>query len=91
MSSTLTDRVYAALAAEEHDALYIAAHAAETQTERDLDLIDWGMAVGIAFGIARGEDPYESPEAVIARAEQAASEAWARRHTVPTSDSGEVK
>lgn len=90
-TTTLTERVYTALAAgEQHDALYAAANH-DAQTEHELNLADWGMTLGIAYGIARGEDPYESPAGVIARAESAASEAWARWHGSEAADVAEVK
>lgn len=41
-------------------------------TDRDLDLLTWGAYYGIAFGIARDEEPFEPHEAVAARALHAA-------------------
>jgi hypothetical protein len=35
-------------------------------TSEQLDARDWGVAYGVAIGIARGEDPYESFSSVIA-------------------------
>lgn len=40
----------------------------ECGSDRDLDLMTWGAYYGIAFGIARHEDPFEPHEAVAARA-----------------------
>jgi hypothetical protein len=34
---------------------------------------DWGFVYGVALGIARGQDPYESSESVAARAFEAAT------------------
>jgi hypothetical protein len=39
---------------------------------------DWAFAFGVACGIARGEDPFESMESVIERAEPAARDAFLR-------------
>ena len=41
-----------------------------------MDLRDWGMTFGLAYGIARGEDPYESNESVAQRALDAARMVW---------------
>ena len=38
----------------------------------DMDLIDWGLACGLAFALARLEDPCEGEESVATRAQQAA-------------------
>ncbi len=38
----------------------------------ELDLLDWGAIYGLAFGIARTEDPWESDEDVAERAITAA-------------------
>lgn len=47
-------------------------------TPFELDLRSWGLTVGIAYGIARGEDPYESDEDVARRALEAARAAYDR-------------
>jgi hypothetical protein len=41
-------------------------------TDREANIAAWGWVYGIAYGIARGEDPYERPSAVVARAYEAA-------------------
>ena len=41
-------------------------------TEFELDLRDWGIIYGIAFGLARTEEPCESIESVARRAFEAA-------------------
>ncbi len=41
-------------------------------TSFELDLLQWGATYGLAFGIARGEDPWESDEEVAERAITAA-------------------
>jgi hypothetical protein len=39
---------------------------------------DWGFTFGVAYGIARGEEPYESEDSVCERAMTAAREVFAR-------------
>jgi hypothetical protein len=39
---------------------------------------DWGFTFGVAYGIARGEEPYESEDSVCERALTAAREVFAR-------------
>ena len=46
-------------------------------SEFERDIRDWGVVMGVAYGIARGEDPYESRDSVLARALPAAKEAYA--------------
>lgn len=43
-----------------------------TLSNFEMDLRDWGMYFGIAFGIARGEEPFEAAESVAIRAAEAA-------------------
>lgn len=45
-------------------------------TTSELDLRDWGVYYGVAFGIARGEDPYEPRDSVAARALEAAQRVY---------------
>jgi hypothetical protein len=47
-------------------------------TDFELDCRGWGLAVGIAYGIARGEDVYEPERSVCERALAAAREAYER-------------
>jgi hypothetical protein len=44
----------------------------------EMDCRDWRMAFGVAYGIARGEDPYESQVSVCRRALDAARDAFTR-------------
>jgi hypothetical protein len=53
-------------------------HQQGDRTEHELDLMDFGLTVGLAFAIARGEDPYEPPESVRERAAAAANMAFER-------------
>ena len=57
-------------------------------SELELDIGDWGFAYGVAWAVARGQDPQESDESVAARALDAAlqvfriycgSEGWEER------------
>jgi len=84
--ATLIEKVYTALS-EEHTfgtgPLEVAGQFPRTPDERslsqfELDCRDWGLAVGIAYGIARGEDPYEAEKSVTERALAAARDAYAR-------------
>jgi hypothetical protein len=50
----------------------------EYLTEFEQDCRDWGLAFGFAYGVARGEDPFESNDDVLARALLAAEDAFAR-------------
>jgi hypothetical protein len=52
----------------------------------DLDLRDWGFYYGVAYGIARGEDPYEPNGSAAKRAFDAALEVFAA-HAEPASAS----
>ncbi len=47
-------------------------------SEFEADLLDWGCAYGIAFGLARAEEPCESNESVAKRALDAAKVAHGR-------------
>jgi hypothetical protein len=77
---TLTEKVYAALADDHGFGDF--ADAYETVgaylTTFELDCRGWGLAVGIAYGIARGEDAYEPERSVCERALTAAREAYER-------------
>jgi hypothetical protein len=50
----------------------------EHLTEFEADLLDWGLIYGAAWGIARSEDPFESPRDLADRALEAARAEWAR-------------
>jgi hypothetical protein len=50
----------------------------ECLTSFEQDCRDWGLAFGIAYGIARSEDAFESEDAVAARALVAARDAFGR-------------
>lgn len=81
--SPLAQRVNDHLAAED-DYLVSAGHFGpgkgedECLTMFELDLIDWGLTVGLAYGVARAEDPFERVQSVVERAAQAARAAYAR-------------
>jgi hypothetical protein len=47
-------------------------------TAFESDCRDWGFTFGVAYGIARGEDPYESDDRVCERALTAAREVFSR-------------
>lgn len=58
-------------------------------TETEMDLRDWGCVYGIAFGLARSEEPCEPLEQVAERALDAAWLAyrdWGSSIAVPTRD-----
>ncbi len=59
-------------------------------TERERDLLDWGAVVGLAFGLARMEDPCESLESVGSRALDAALGAYEGYGEVPYRLRGEA-
>jgi hypothetical protein len=48
-------------------------------SELQCDLRDWGLYFGVAYGIARSEDPYEPNGRVAARAYDAAAAFLARQ------------
>jgi hypothetical protein len=50
--------------------------AGESLGEFEYDLVDWGSLYGVAYGIARGEDPWESNADVAERAFDAAWAVW---------------
>jgi hypothetical protein len=52
----------------------------------DLDLRDWGFYYGVAYGIARGENPYETNGSVAERAFDAALNTFAAAFSVPATD-----
>lgn len=80
---TTAERVYAALAGGDshHDDLLACAHVAKPVpgdlTERDLDLLDYGVAVGVAFALVRTAEPLQRPGDAIRLALDAAGEAVA--------------
>lgn len=83
---TLTEKVYNALASD-HGFGEGNLHAAKSRypkhsdcglTSFELDCRDWGLAFGIAYGIARNEDPFELEESVCERSLTAARDAYAR-------------
>lgn len=78
MSSTLADRVYAILSDQNSDELFRIAWESCEGDEARLDAVSWGLCVGLAHGIARGEDAYESTHRVTMRSEVAAREAHDR-------------
>jgi hypothetical protein len=47
-------------------------------SEFESECRDWGFVYGLAYGMARGEDPYESTGSVSIRAMGAAIEAFKR-------------
>ena len=49
-------------------------------TDYEMELQDWGLFYGIAWALARAEDPFEPFREVGARAREAAEEAWVRDH-----------
>jgi hypothetical protein len=78
----LAEAVYQCISSE-HDALdafkkALPEHQAGYRTLHELDFADFALTVGIAYGIARGEDPYESAESVTTRAAAAATTVWER-------------
>ena len=48
------------------------------RTTHELDYADFALTVGVAYGIARGEDPYETGRSVKARVVEAAPIAFNR-------------
>jgi hypothetical protein len=82
---TLTEKIYAVLQ-EEHsfdDGPLAGAgrypHAGgECLTAFELDCRDWGFVYGLAYGIARGEDPHEQDSSVCERASTAARDAYTK-------------
>lgn len=88
-TTTLGDRVHAILRNNDNDDLLLIAHEL-ARDDGELDVADWGLIVGLAYGIARGEDPYENHRSVTLRAEAAAREALSR-WTTPSSIDAEVK
>jgi len=84
VATLTTEKVYNVLAAD-HGSGAWDVHRASARypkgdglTSFELDCRDWGLALGIAYGIARGEDPFEPEESVCARTMTAARDAYAR-------------
>ncbi len=83
---TLEEKVYSAITAESPTGLLCARVAVgsypacgdELLSPFELDCRDWGFAFGVAYGIARGEDPFEADHQVAERALQAARTAFLR-------------
>ncbi|MDQ6807513.1 MAG: hypothetical protein M3065_21765 [Actinomycetota bacterium] len=79
---TLAEKVYAMVAAEDNAVGDQAAVPGLELTRGfgrfELDLRDWGIAYGIALGIARAEEPCEPLTSVAERAAAAAAEAYKR-------------
>lgn len=77
---TLAEKVYSVVAAEGinyiDDRLRVLPGGRLGEFEQDLR--DWGMVYGVALGIARTEDLWESLESVSERAQAAALEAFKR-------------
>jgi hypothetical protein len=87
--SSLAEKVYTQISpgGNSNDSLLNAA--AEPWGRRDLstfemDVRDWALVVGVAYGIARSEDPFESFESVADRALEAARAAYARWAGAPS-------
>jgi hypothetical protein len=82
--SGLAEKVYRCVSME-RDGAHEARNYATPEDQRsgvftifELDQQDFSLVVGLAYGIARGEDPYESVESVTERAGAAAREAFDR-------------
>jgi len=84
---TLTEKVYVLLSREtRHDlpgpvgvvGCFPNHPEGEFLTSFEQDCRDWGLAFGIAYGIARGEDAFEPEDAVAARSLGAARDAFGR-------------
>ncbi len=76
----LADKVYAVIGAEAPSG-YTSPMEAFWSSRRELvddAREDFGLALGVALGIARGEEPFESMDAVTKRAVAAATEAFER-------------
>lgn len=76
--ATIAEKIYAILQRDDDGNGFIGTAHGLPEVERrftpvELDLIDWGAVYGLAFGIARSENPWESIEEVAARAY---AEAW---------------
>ena len=52
---------------------HLTSEPSEDLSQREEDLREWGYAFGLAYGIARGEDPYEANGSVAERAYMAAT------------------
>lgn len=84
---TLAERVYNVLAAEHGIGINGPVSSAHTYpatpqdgrlTQFEFDCLDWGLVYGIAYGIARAEDAFESEESVTGRVLEAARVAHLR-------------
>ena len=88
---TLTDKVYAVLRSTGSGGALYPMQAAGiyprtgegSLTEFEMDCRDWGFVFGVAFGIARGEEPFESDHSVCERALDSAREAFGRLTSAP--------
>jgi hypothetical protein len=84
---TLDERVEAILGSEEPRGIFDAASSQpadlgehECMSTYELNLLEWGMIVGLAFGIARLEEPCECMASVARRAREAAEAVYARQY-----------
>jgi hypothetical protein len=59
-------------------------------TEYELDCRDWGIIMGLAFAVARGEDPYEPEGKVSDRATEATRKVWGRVNSLSGVKRGEA-
>jgi hypothetical protein len=83
---TLTDRLYQVLAEVGSDVghpvnvmhRFPGVPEDEVLTAFELDCKDWGFVYGMAYGIARSEDPWEADGQAAERALVAARDAFAR-------------
>lgn len=82
MTLTLAEKVYGLLALEgfQDPQTFMGPKAPKGEyfSELEQDLANWGLTFGMAYGIARGEDPYEDAQRVGERSLQAATEAYKR-------------
>jgi hypothetical protein len=76
-SNAIADKISAILDLDDTGRGFIGVASRRPQVKHfsawELDLIDWGAIYGLAFGIARAENPWESVESV---AERALAAAW---------------
>jgi hypothetical protein len=79
---TLADKIYELIAADDGGFLSAIARALDAPgrelNEFERDVRDWSAAWGVAFGIARAEDPFEPFDSVLNRATEATKAAWKR-------------
>ena len=68
----LGERVRSVIRCDDYEPAGVTLPEGEDFTTREYDLIEWASAYGIAFGLARMEDPCESLHSVADRARGAA-------------------